>query len=257
MTQPWHNYQAPAGLFNQQVALITGAGAGIGAELAKQLATLGATVVLLGRTQSKLEAVYDDIVAQGLAEPVIYPCDLNTLDDQQAKAIAQAISEQLGRLDILVHNASVLGQKTPLEQYNLSAYDQVMQINCKAPLMLTQAMLPLLNESPSGRLLFTSSSVGRQGRAFWGAYSISKFATESMMQILAAELDRVTNICVHAINPGATRTSMRAQAMPGEHPESVTPASAIMPTYLYLLGPEGVALHGQSIDAQASKTASN
>ncbi|WP_119394181.1 YciK family oxidoreductase [Salinibius halmophilus] len=254
--QPWHNYQAPDQLFAQKVALVTGAGAGIGAELSIQLARLGATVILLGRTQSKLEAVYDEIVGNGYPEPAIFPCDLNELDEAQAKGIAEAIHEQLGQLDILVHNASVLGQKTPLEQYNLSAYDQVMQINCKAPLVLTQALLPLLNESTAGRLLFTSSSVGRQGRAFWGAYSISKFATESMMQIFAAELDRVTNIAVHAVNPGATRTNMRAQAMPGEHPESVTPASDIMPTYLYLLGPEGSALHGQSIDAQTPKTAS-
>lgn len=254
--QPWHNFHAPAGLFDNQVALVTGAGSGIGAELAEQLASLGATVILLGRTQSKLETVHDTLVEKGYPQPVIFPCDLNDLDGAHAKAIAQAIDEQVGRLDMLIHNASVLGQKAPLSDYHLSAYDQVMNINCRAPLVLTQALLPLLNAAPAGRLVFTSSGVGRQGRAFWGAYSMSKFATESMMQMFASELDKVTNIAVTAINPGATRTNMRAQAMPGENPASVTPPRDIMPTYLYVLSPAGQSLSGQSIDAQIKKNPS-
>jgi NAD(P)-dependent dehydrogenase (short-subunit alcohol dehydrogenase family) len=128
-------------------------------------------------------------------------------------------------------------------------YDEVMQVNVKAQFLMTQALLPILHKSDDARIIFTSSSVGHVGRAFWGVYSISKFATEGMMQVLADELSD-TSIRVNAINPGGTRTKMRAQAFPAEDPQSLKTPLDIMPLYRYLMAEEGRGVHGQCIDAQ-------
>ena len=234
---------------SDKVILITGAGAGIGEQLALGAARAGATVLLLGRQEEALNAVYDRIIAKGLAEPVVIPMDLNTLDEQQANQLSHMIGDAFGRLDGLVHNASLLGKLGPIATANLSEWSQVMNVNAFAPVALTKALLPLLNESKAASILFTSSGVGRQARAFWGAYAVSKFATEAIAGILAAELE-TDGIRVNCVNPGATNTKMRRAAFPGESPDTIATAESLVPAYLFLLSEQSGHIHGASIDLQ-------
>ncbi len=127
---------------------------------------------------------------------------------------------------------------------------RVMQINVNAMFMLTSALLPLLKLSEDASVVFTSSSVGRKGRAYWGAYAVSKFATEGLMQVLADEADGTYPVRSNSINPGATRTAMRAHAYPGENPVNNPEPDAIMPVYLYLMGPDSKGVNGQQFNAQ-------
>ena len=243
-------YQASPNLLQDRIILITGAGDGIGKAAAISCATLGAKVILAGRTLAKLEQVFDQIVVAGGAEPVIYPVDLEGASTEDYDELALNLDQQFGRLDGLLHNAAILGQRTPLSNYRQDVWDRVMQVNVTAQFKMTQALMPVLEKSADASILFTTSSVGRQGRAFWGAYAVSKFATEGMMQTWAAELEGLGSIRVNAVNPGATRTQMRAQAFPAENPDSLKTAEDIMPAYLYLLGPDSASVNGQSIDAQ-------
>jgi len=243
-------YQASPNLLQDRIILITGAGDGIGKAAAISCAALGAKVILAGRTLAKLEQVFDQIVVAGGAEPVIYPVDLEGASTEDYDELALNLDQQFGRLDGLLQNAAILGQRTPLSNYRQDVWDRVMQVNVTAQFKMTQALMPVLEKSADASILFTTSSVGRQGRAFWGAYAVSKFATEGMMQTWAAELEGLGSIRVNAVNPGATRTKMRAQAFPAENPDSLKTAEDIMPAYLYLLGPDSASVNGQSIDAQ-------
>jgi NAD(P)-dependent dehydrogenase (short-subunit alcohol dehydrogenase family) len=236
----------------ERVILVTGAGDGIGRAAAHSFAAHGATVILLGKTQEKLEWVYDEILAAGHPEPMILPLDLQYLTPDTAQAIADTIGEELGRLDGLLHNAALLGTVTPIADYSPERWQQVMQVNVHAAFLLTKTLLPLLTQAPDASILFTTSSVGRQGRAFWGAYAVSKFAVEGMMETLADELEEVTRVRVNAINPGGTRTRMRAAAYPGENPNTRPAADSLMPLYLYLMGPDSDNITGRSFDAQPS-----
>lgn len=244
-----HSYQAPANVLHGRTILITGAGDGIGKALACACAEHGATVILLGRTQKKLDAVYDHIVSKGWPTPAIVAMDLRNIASEDVASLAATIETEFGSLDGLVHNAAILGQRTPLEQYPPHLWLEVMQVNVNAAFLLTQAMLPLLRKSKDASVLFTTSGVGRTAKAYWGAYAVSKFATEGLMQLLAEELDGNSTVRVNAINPGATRTKMRANAYPGEDPSTVPSADARLPAYLWLLGPDSKQVHGQSIDA--------
>ncbi len=243
-------YQCPENAFADRIILVTGAGDGIGKAVALALARHGATVILLGRTQEKLEAVYDQIKAEGGAEPALAPVNLEVARPQDYEELANLFEQAFGRLDGIVHNASVLGEITPIEQYGYSTWETVMQVNVNAAFYLTRALLPLLQKSSDASILFTSSSVGRQGRAFWGAYAVSKFATEGLMQVLADELENVSNIRVNAINPGATATRMRALAYPAEDAMTLKQPTDIVSPYLYLLGPDSAGVTGQSLNAQ-------
>nr|WP_078085992.1 YciK family oxidoreductase [Microbulbifer mangrovi] len=250
MSETITDYNAPADLLKDKVILVTGAGDGIGRVAAKTFAAHGATVILLGRTVPKLEAVYDEIEAAGGAKPAILPVDLAGVKWEELEYLAQGVDQEFGRLDGLLHNAGVLGQRTPIANYHYATWQQVMQINVNAAFGLTRAMLPLLEESKAGSVIFTGSGVGLKGRAYWGAYSVSKFATEGMMQVLADEVEGVSNIRVNSINPGATRTNMRAAAYPAEDPQSVTTPEDIMPTYLYLMGDDSIGVNGKQFNAQ-------
>src|SRR5690606_19088827 len=148
------------------------------------------------------------------------------------------------------HNAGELGERTPIASYKLSSWERVMKVNVSAQFMLTKALLPVLEKSPQGSIIFTTSGVGRRGRAFWGAYAVSKFATEGLCQVLAEELEGTTNIRVNCINPGATRTAMRAKAYPAEDPRTLKAPNDIMGVYLYLMGADSLGVSGQSLDAQ-------
>lgn len=243
------DYTAPADLLKDRVILVTGAGRGVGAEAARTYAAHGATVLLLGKTEKRLNAVYDEIVAAGHSEPVVIPLDLEKAAPEAYQELAAMVESEFGRLDGLLHNASILGPRTPLEQLAGENFAKVMQINVNAMFMLNSAMLPLLRLSKDASVIFTSSSVGRKGRAYWGAYAVSKFATEGLMQVMADECDD-TSIRANSVNPGATRTDMRAHAYPGENPLNNPTPAEIMPVYLYLMGAESTGVNGQAFDAQ-------
>ncbi len=244
------DYQARPDLLEGRVILVTGAGSGIGRSAALSFARHGATVILLGRTTSKLEAVYDEIEAAGGKQPAIYPMNLEGAAPHDYESLALTIEQEFGRLDGLLHNASLLGKLTPIDHQDETQWLQVMQVNLNACFLLTRALLPLMRQSENASILFTSSSVGRQGRAHWGAYAVSKFATEGLMQVVADEEDGISPVRANSINPGATRTAMRASAYPAEDPHTLPDPDAIMPAYLYLIGPDSQGISGQAFNAQ-------
>ena len=244
------DYSVRPDLLKDRVILVTGAGRGIGAAAAKTFAAFGATVLLLGKTEENLSRVYDAIEAAGHPQPVVIPFNLETALPHQYDELAAMIENEFGRLDGLLHNASIIGPRTPLEQLSGDNFMRVMQVNVNATFMLTSTLLPLLKLSKDASVIFTSSSVGRKGRAYWGAYATSKFANEGLMQVLADEMDGICPGRANSINPGATRTGMRAQAYPGENPANNPLPEAIMPLYLYLMGPDSIGVNGQAFDAQ-------
>ncbi len=249
-TPPQH-YLAPANLLTGKNIVVTGAGDGIGRAAAKTYAAHGATVILVGKTVEKLEAVYDEIEAAGHPQPAIYPIDFSGASMQDFEDMAAALAENFSAIDGLLHNAGILGERKAIAQSSDSDWMEVMQVNLNAPFMLTKVLMPLLEASASAAIIFTASGVGRKGRAYWGAYAVSKFATEGLMQVLADELDNTSAVRVNAINPGATNTAMRRSAYPAESPGSNPSPESIMPLYLYLMGEDSQGINGQSLDALA------
>lgn len=244
------NYSAPQDLLKGRVILVTGAGDGIGRACALSCAAHGASVVLLGRTLSKLEAVYDEIEAAGHPQPAICPLNLETAAEKDYDELADQLFDTFGKLDGLVHNAALLGPRTLLDSVKNEAWQQLMQVNVNAPFALTKAMMPLLRAAPDASVIFVSSSVGRKARAYWGPYAVSKFAIEGLMQVMADEQEGTSEIRVNSVNPGATRTAMRKAAYPAEEPEKNPEPAQIMPVFLYLLGPDSKGVNGQALDAR-------
>src|SRR5690554_6475631 len=222
------DYQASPDLLQGRVILVTGAGDGIGRACALACAAHGATVVLLGRTLAKLEAVYDEIEKAGYPQPAICPLNLETAAEKDYNDLADHLFDQVKNED----------------------WRRLMQVNVNAPFALTKAMMPLLRAAPDASVIFVSSSVGRRARAYWGPYVVSKFALEGLMQVLADEQEGTSEIRVNSINPGATRTAMRKAAYPAEEPEKNPEPADIMPAFLYLLGPDSQKVNGQALDAR-------
>ena len=233
-----------------KIILVTGAGDGIGKVAALTYANCGATVLLLGKTQSKLEAVYDEIEAQGLATPAILPMDLGKATFAQMNELATLIEKEFGHVDGVLHNAGILGALTPLEMYDPITFDDVMRVNLTSVFMLTQSLFPLLQSAQSGSVVFTSSSVGAHPRAFWGAYALSKQGVEGMSDIFTQETKNHTALRFNVINPGATCTNMRAHAFPGEDPMTLKTPADIMGAYVALMTDDASGVKGQVIDCQ-------
>lgn len=250
MAESMRNYQPDPDLLKDRVIMVTGAGDGIGRAVARSFADHGATLVLLGKSVKKLESLYDEIETAGNPTPGIYPMNLLGANLDDYLELAKRLEETYGRLDGLLHNAGILGSRTPITQYDEEEWQKVMHVNLTAPFVMSKACLPLLLKSEDASLVFTSSGVGRKGRAYWGAYAVSKFGTEGLMETLADELEKKKNIRVNCINPGATRTKMRAAAYPGEDPEKLPTPQEILGTYLFLFGPESRDITGKSFDAQ-------
>lgn len=240
-----NDYKIRPDALSGKIILVTGAGSGIGRTAAKTFAACGATVVLCGRTLAKLEQVYDEIEAAGHPQPAIFPINFESAVEKDYDNMCNALEDTFGHLDGILFNAADLGERTPLSNYSVSAWMRCMQINTHSPFMMTQALLPLLERAKNASILYTSSSVAFKGRAFWGAYAASKAATENLMQTLHDELEGATRIRVNSINPGATRTAMRASAYPAENPESVKTPEQLMPSYIYLISDDSVGVSGQ------------
>ena len=244
----WQNYEPAEDLLAGRVILVTGATAGIGQAVARDLVRHGATVVLHGRNANALEALYDELKELG-PEPVAAHLDLERAQGEEYQHLTEQVESRFGHLDGLLHNAGVLGDLSPIEHYNIGLWQRVMHTNLNAPFILTQCLLPLLRRSEDASVLFTTSGVGNKGRAYWGAYCASKFATEGLAQVLADECEN-TSIRVNCINPGSTRTAMRRKAFPAEDPESLPTPESITGPYLYLLGPESRGISGERIECR-------
>ncbi|MDP0562125.1 MAG: YciK family oxidoreductase [Candidatus Endonucleobacter sp. (ex Gigantidas childressi)] len=243
-------YQAPSNLLEGRNIIVTGAGSGIGKAASLTFAKHGATVILLGLTTSKLEAVYDLIEQNKSPQAIIYPINFEEATEEDYQRMAETVSQEFHHIDGLLHNAGLLGKLKPLSQYDYHTWQNVMNVNLNAPFLITRELLPLLRKSTDASIVFTSSSVSQKGRAHWGAYSVSKFAIEGLMQILADEEDGISSIRCNSINPGSTRTSMRASAYPGEDPLSQPAPEDIMAAYLYLMGSESTGISGKAFHAQ-------
>ena len=216
-----------------RIALVTGASRGIGAATAQALAAAGAHVVLTARKAKDLEAVEEAIHAAG-GTATIAPLDL-TESDSIAR-LANAISERWDRLDILVINAAVLPSLTPVTQIEQKGFNQALTLNVLATQALLANFDPLLKRSDGGRVIGLTSSVGAEPRAYWGAYAASKAAFDTLLACYAQEVEKISGTRVAIVDPGATRTQMRARAYPGEDPQTVKPPEAVAEAILRLLG---------------------
>lgn len=247
MTDP-RAYEAPADLLAGRVIFVTGATRGIGRAVSTALANHGATVILHGRNAQALDALYHELRATG-PEPAVAQLDLERAQGPEYQHLTEQLAARYGRLDGLLHNAAILGDRSPIDHYDIGVWQRVMHVNVNAPFILTRCFLPLLRESSDASIVFTTSGVGNRGRAYWGAYAASKFAVEGLSQVLADELER-TNIRVNCINPGRARTDMRARAYPAEDPQTLRAPESLLGPYLYLLGPDSRGISGQRIDCQ-------
>ncbi len=242
-------YQAPSELLKNKTILVTGSSDGIGKSVALAYAQHGATVILHGRNIKRLENTYDEIIAAGWPKPAILPLDLLMATEQDFASMATTISTELGGLDGIVHNAAIISELSPIEFTEFKDWKDIMQVNVNVVFALTHVCMPLLKQSPAASIITVSSGVGRKGRAFWGAYAVSKFAIEGFTQVLADELDG-TSIRINAINPGAVQTKMRATAYPAEDSSKLPNSDEITALYLYLMGEDSLEINGQSINAQ-------
>lgn len=242
-------YSTQPNALRQKTIVVTGASDGIGRQAALSYAEHGANLILLGRSQRKLEALSRELSQQFATTHWFYSFDFDTANDDEYLQLATQIQQHSPIVDGLLHSAGLLGELTPLTETDMASFERLFRVNVRSNLRLTQVLWPLIEQAPAARILFTSSTVGHQGRALWGNYAISKFAVEGMMQVLADETKN-TPIRVNAINPGATRTAMRAQAKPEEDPQTLKTPREIMSLYLYLMSPEMQDTHGQCLDAQ-------
>jgi NAD(P)-dependent dehydrogenase (short-subunit alcohol dehydrogenase family) len=243
-------YSAPADLLRDRTILITGASGGIGKAVALAAAAHGASVILHGRNVRKLEAVYDAIVNAGQPRPSILPLDFEKAGPAEYEQLVTAIDKEFGKLDVLLHNAGMLGERAPIEHYDVAKWMRTLHVNVNAPFILTRSCLPLLKRAPDPSIVFTSSGVVPRPRAFWGAYLVSKWASDGLMHLLADELETKPTVRVNSINPGKVRTNMRLQAYPAEDRSALAAPEAIVAPYLYLFGADSRGISGETFDCQ-------
>ena len=240
------DYQPAPDLLKDRTILVTGAGDGIGREAALAFAGHGATIILLGKTLSKLEAVYDEIEAANGHTPAIYPIHLEGANLHDYEELGARLSESFERLDGILHNAATLPYLSRIKDYDPEDWMKVIQVNLNAPFFITQACMPLLEKSADASVIFTSDATDRKSRAYWGAYAAAKFGQEALMQTLADELEN-TAIRVNSIDPGPTRTNLRRNVFPGDDLDKIKPPARLMPMYLWLMGPDSKGTRGQSL----------
>jgi NAD(P)-dependent dehydrogenase (short-subunit alcohol dehydrogenase family) len=243
-------YDAAPDLLQGRNILVTGAGSGLGQAAALAYAQHGANVILLGRTEKKLEATYDSIVASGAAEPTLMVLDLQRAGEDDYNQLAEILANEFGCLHGLLHSAGVSSPALPLQFQSLSSWTQLLQVNLTAAFALTKTCLPLLQQAQNASVIFTSSRAGRETRAFWGAYAVSKHGVETLMAIFAEELQNTSRIRVNSLNPGPCGTALRRVIFPAEDPATLPSAASLMPLYLYLMGDASLGESGKCFDAQ-------
>ncbi len=244
------DFAARPGLLEGRVILITGAGGGFGRALAIACATSGASVILAGRSPAKLERLYDEIEKLGAPRPALAPMDLAVATAVDYDRLAETVEREFGKLDGLVHAAALLGDRTPLEQYHVPTWCRVLHVNLTAPFILTQVLLPSLRRSSDASVVFVSSGVAKNPRAFWGAYAVSKAGLEAVRSMWSSELESEGNIRFNSVNPGRMRTAMRAAAYPAEDANTLPRPESVTGAFLFLLSAEGRGINGEYFDAQ-------
>lgn len=244
------DYQPAADALKDRVILVTGAGTGIGRVAACRLARHGATVILIGRTVRELERVYDQIERAGSPKPAIYPMNLEGATPKDYADLAQVLDAEFGRLDGLLHNAALFAGLTPIANFDIELWYRTLQVNLNAPFLLTQATLGLLNRSADASVVFTADQVSEEGRAYWGAYAVAKGGAQTLMKLLADELEANTPIRVNSIDPGRVRSELSMRAYPGRDPNEWASPDDVLAVYLYLLGPDSKGVTGQTFRAQ-------
>ena len=237
-------------MLKDKTILVTGAGDGIGKAAALKYASLGANLILLGRTLSNLEKSYDEILSNGFQIPMISLMDFSKADANDYQDLIDNLMDKYGCLDGLLLNAGILGDRSPISQYDVSTWVTTLHVNLTAQFILTQTLLPALYKSKNASVIFTSSGVGKVGKAFWGAYSVSKFGTEALCQILSAEHHNEPSIRFNCINPGPVQTKMRKLAYPLEDEKLLLKPDDILEKYIWLMSDDSVDIDGQSIDCQ-------
>lgn len=247
-------YKAPAELLKDKIILVTGAGAGLGRAAALAYAHHGATVLLLGRTEAKLEKVYDEITTSGAPEPAMFVLDLEKADENDCNEVANIIATEFGHLDGLLNNVGLFAPIVPLEHHSLETWNRLLKVNLTSTFMLTRSCLPLLRAAPRASLVFTSSTAGRMVRAYWGAYAIAKHGVETMMQIFHEELGTTSGIRVNSLNPGPCATALRRVGFPSEDPATLPKPEELMPVYLFLMGDDSIGESGKQFEAQGPIT---
>lgn len=241
-------YTAAPDLLTDRIIIITGAGSGIGAAVARAYASHGATVVLLDKKIPALEQVYDDIVAAGLPTPAIYPLDLKGANIADYDDLAASIHDNFGRLDGIVHCAASLGQLAPVQHQDPKAWLESLQINLTAPYLLTRACLALMQKYEHASIIFTTDD--HKDKAYWSAYGISKAGIESLSKQLADEMESDGRVRVNCIDPGNVKTTLHGRAFPAINPTSLPAPEDIVASYLYLMGNDSLGVNGDVIKAQ-------
>ncbi len=238
-------------LLEGRVILVTGASSGLGRAASLAYARYGATVALLARDATRLEAVYDEIVAAGGPEPAMFPYDLAAADDRSLETLAGTIAHHLKRLDGVLHSAHQFYNLTPLELQTLDQWQTLMRVNLMAPFALTRACLQLLKQAPDASVVFTGETHGHQPAAYWGGYAVAKSGLETLTRIWADEFSSNENLRFNTLIPGQVATTLRSRTHPGLSPESLPGTNDLMPWYLYLMGADSHAVRGQIIECQA------
>lgn len=233
--------------FKDKVILVTGAGEGIGACVAKACAKHGATVVLLDKNIKTLEQVYDDIEKAGGAMPAIYPLDLKGANVTDYETLASNINDNFGRLDSLVHCAAALGQIAPFANQNTTTWLETLHINLTAPYLLTRACVSLLRQQEHSAIIFTTDDYKDQ--AYWAGYGVAKAGIETLMKQLADEFESEGRIRVNCVIPGPVQTSLYARAFPAINPNTLPLPDDLVSTYLYLIGKDSLTETGQCFPA--------
>ncbi|MES2604655.1 MAG: YciK family oxidoreductase [Pseudomonadota bacterium] len=247
-------YAALADLLRDKIILVTGASSGLGRAAALSYASHGATVILLGRDEAKLNAVYDEIEAKGGPTPAAMVLDLLKADDNSYQEVATTIMDEFGYLDGLLHSAGLISPTLPLEHTTMENWEQLLRVNLTAGFALTRSCLPLLRRAATASVIFTSSTAGREMRAYWGPYAIAKHGVENLVQLFHDELRTTSNIRVNSLNPGPCATALRRVAFPSEDPRSRPAPAELMPLYLYLMGNDSLHENGKQFSAQSGYT---
>jgi len=244
------DYSAPLDLLAGRVILVTGASSGLGRAASLAFARHGATVALLARDEAKLDAVYEEILAAGGAEPAMFPYDLAIADDRSLETLAGTLAHHLKRLDGVLHSAHQFFNLTPLTLQTLEQWQALMRVNLIAPFALTRACMPLLKQAPDASVVFTGETHGHHPAAFWGGYAVAKSGLETLTRIWADEIRPEDNLRINTLIPGQVATSLRARTHPGLAPETLPTPEDIMPWYLYLMGADSQTVRGQIIECQ-------